>query len=117
MPLFAALFSSIAGGFATLLAAIVSRDLAMKGAAYSAYIAITATFLAATFVCISSLWNMAASFASDSGGIDTIGGAIAIGIGVLVPSNAATVLSCCAAVWSASQVYKIQKTGVIAFGS
>lgn len=116
MPLFASLFSSIAGGFASFLSLFLARDIAMKGAAYTAYIGITSAFLATTWVCINSLWDMARGYFSGSSDISTIAGAIAVGLGAIIPANAATVLSCCAAVWSATQVYKVQKTGILWFG-
>lgn len=115
MPIFATLFSSVAAGFATLFSAILARDVAMKTASYAAYIAITAAFLTTTYVCIHSLWSMAMGFFGGSGSIKSVSGAIAIGLGMLIPSNAATVLACCAAVWSACQVYRIQRTGIIHF--
>lgn len=115
MPIFATLFSSVAAGFAALFSAFLARDIAMKTASYTAYVAITAAFLTTTYVCIHSLWSMAMSFFGGAGTIKTIGGAIAIGLGMLVPSNAATVLACCASVWSACQVYRMQRTGIIHF--
>lgn len=117
MPLLSTLVASLAGGLAALLSTIMGYTLALKLAAYTAWIAVTVAFLAATFVCVSSMWNMAAAFFSGGGGMATVSGAIAIGLGVIVPSNAAVVLSCCSSVWIASQIYKLQKQGLIHFGS
>lgn len=112
MPIFASLFSAVSGAFAALLSAIVARDVALKGAAYGAYLTITGTFLVTTFVCIQSLWSMVMAFFAGSGSMATVSGAMAIALGMLIPGNAATVLACCASVWAATQVYKVQKTGV-----
>lgn len=115
MPIFAALFSSVAGGFAALFSAFLARDLALKTASYTAYVTITGVFLATTYVCVHSLWSMVMGFFSGAGSIKSVSGAIAIGLGMLIPSNAATVLACCASVWSACQVYRMQKTGIVHF--
>lgn len=115
MPIFATLFSSISAGFAALFSAFLARDLALKSASYAAYVAVTAAFLATTYVCVNSLWSMAMGFFSGSGSIKSVSGAVAIGLGMLIPGNAATVLACCASVWSACQVYRMQRTGIIHF--
>lgn len=117
MPLFATLVGSIASGLAALLSTVVGFKLALKLAAYTVWIAVTAAFVATTVTCISSLWFMASSYFSGSGGTASISGAIAMALGIIVPSNAATVLSCCSSVWIAAQVYKLQKQGIIHFGS
>lgn len=117
MPLLATLMASLAGGIASLLSIMMGYKLALKLAAYTTWIAVTTAFLAATFVCVSSLWNMAAGYFSGGGGMATVSGAIAIGLGIIVPSNAAVVLSCCSSVWIAASVYKLQKQGLIHFGS
>lgn len=117
MPLFATLIGSLASGIAGLLSTIVGFKLALKLAAYTVWIAVTAAFVATTVTCITSLWFMASAYFAGSGGTGSIGGAIAMGLGIIIPSNAATVLSCCSSVWIASQVYKLQKQGIIHFGS
>jgi hypothetical protein len=117
MPLLATLMASLASGLASLLSVMMGYKLALKLAAYTAWIVVTTAFLATTFICITALWSMAAGFFSGGGSMATVSGAIAIGLGVIIPSNAATVLSCCSSVWIASQVYKLQKQGLIHFGS
>lgn len=117
MPLLAVLMASLAGGIASLLSVMMGYRLALKLAAYTAWIAVTVLFLASTFICVHALWSMAAGFFGGAGGMHTLPGAMAIGLGVIVPSNASTVLACCSSVWIASQIYKLQKQGLINFGS
>jgi len=116
MILFSKLVAGLFAGVASLLGLILARDVAVKSAAYAAYISITSAFLVATFICINSLWAMASAFFSGSGGWDSVGGAAAMGLGMIVPSNAATVLACCASVWTGSRIYMLQKQGIFFFG-
>lgn len=117
MPLLSNLLASLVGGLASLLSTIMGYSLALKLAAYTTWIAVTGAFLISVMVCLTSLWSMAAGYFSGSGGMNTVPGAIAIGLGVIVPSNAATVLSCCSAVWIAANVYKLQKQGLFHFSA
>lgn len=117
MPIFAALFASISGGFAALMSTIMAYKMALKLTAYTTWIALTVSFLAAMFVCVNSLWIAATAYFSGGGSISTVGGAIAIGLGVLIPANAGVVLSCCSSVWLGTQVYKLQKQGIVNFAS
>lgn len=117
MPLLATLMASLAGGLASLLSLVMGYRLALKLAAYTAWITVTVAFLATTFICVQSLWSMAAGYFAGGGGMHTLSGAIAIGLGVIVPSNASTVLACCSSVWIATQIYRLQKQGLIHFGS
>lgn len=117
MPLLSQLLTGLFSSLASLFGLMLARDLAVKTATYIAYIAITSAFLVATFVCINSLWNMAAGYFSGSGGWDTIPGAVAMGLGMAIPSNASTVLACCASVWTGSRVYMLQRQGLVHFGA
>lgn len=117
MPLLFGLMGGIASGLAGLLSLMMGYKLALKLAAYTVWIAVTVAFLATTLVCATSTWNMAIAYFSDGSGMSTVKGAIAIGLGVIIPSTAAVNLSCCASVWIAAQVYRMQKQGLIHFGS
>lgn len=117
MPLLGTLLGSAAAGIASLLSVFMGYKLALKLAAYTVWLAITTAFLATTLVCVTSLWTMATAYFSAGGGTSTVSGAIGMGLGVIVPANAATVLSCCSSVWIAAQVYKLQKIGIVHFGS
>lgn len=117
MPLLGTLIGSLASGLAALLSSIMGFKLALKLSAYTVWIAITTAFLTTTLVCVTTLWSMASAYFAGTGGTATVSGAIAMGLGIIVPSNAGAVLSCCSSVWIASQVYKLQKQGIIHFGS
>ena len=117
MPLLATLMASLASGLATLLSTIVGYRLALKLAAYTVWVSLTVAFTMTTLVCVTSLWSMAAGYFSGGGSIASISGAIAIGLSMIIPPNAGVVLSCCSSVWIAAQVYRLQKQGLIHFGS
>lgn len=117
MPLLATLVASIAGGLASLLSVIMGYQLALKLAAYTVWITITGIFVTSTFACITAMWSMMVGYFGGGGGMHTLSGALAMGLSVIVPSNAATVMACCQSVWIATQVYKLQKQGLINFGS
>lgn len=117
MPLLATLMASLAGGLASLLSVMMGYRLALKLAAYTVWIATTAAFVVSTYGCVHALWMMAVGFFAGGGGMHTVSGAIAMGLGVIIPGNAGTVLACCQSVWIATQIYKLQKQGLINFGS
>lgn len=117
MPLFATLIGSIAGGLASFLSLMMGYKLALKLAAYTVWLTVTATFLTTTLICINSIWAMFSAYFSGTGGTATVSGAIGMALSVIIPSNAATILSCCSSVWIAASVYKLQKMGIVHFGS
>lgn len=117
MPLLSQLLTGLFSSLASLLGLLFVQDVAVKTATYIAYIAITSAFLVATFACVNSLWSMAAGYFSGSGGWTSIEGAVAMGLGMAIPSNAATVLACCASVWTGSRVYMLQRQGLVHFGA
>lgn len=117
MPLLATLIGSAAAGLASMFSLVMGFGLALKLAAYTVWVAVTAAFLIATLVCVTSLWSLVMGYFSGGGSIASVAGAIALGLGVLIPSNGAVVLACCSSVWIAAQVYKMQKQGIVHFGS
>jgi hypothetical protein len=109
MPLLATFIGSLASGLAGFFARWIGYQAALKLASYVAWIATATAFLAATFVCVSSLYGMV----SGAGGGGT--GWIRwfwIGLGMFIPSNAAAVVSCIASVWIATSVWRIQRIGI-----
>lgn len=117
MPLLATLIGHAAAGIASMLSLVMGYKLALKLAAYTVWLAVTGAFLTSTIICMRSLWMMAAAYFSTGGGTASIMGAIAMGLSIIIPSNAATVLACCSSVWIAASVYKMQKIGIVHFGS
>lgn len=108
MPIFAGLIGSLASAFASLFSKFMGFQAALKLASYSAWLVVMTTFLASVFVCVSSLHGMVSGAASGSGWVRYFW----MGLGMLIPSNAAAVISCVASVWIATNVYKVQKEGI-----
>lgn len=117
MPLFAKLFGGFAAGLTALLSTIMGYQLALKLAAYTAWMVTLTAWITTMLICVRAMWNLVAAFFSGGGSWSTVSGAIAFGLGVIVPSNAGTVLACCSSVWLGTCIYKIQKHGITAFGS
>lgn len=117
MPLLATLVGNISAALAALFSQVVGYRLALKLAAYTTWIALYAAFLASVFTCMSALW----STVSGIFGIGSISGGwlafLGMGLGMFIPSNAASVMSCVASVWFATSIVKIQRRGIENFGS
>jgi hypothetical protein len=119
MPLLAAFIGNLAAGLVAVLGRFMSLRLAMKLASYTAWITVFTAFVASVFICTSGLVaGFSAMFASASGGW-SLGSAesaiisgFGMGLGMFIPANAATVVSCMASVWIACQIYKIQRDGM-----
>jgi hypothetical protein len=116
MPLFAKLFSSIAAALVALFAKFLAFKTALKLAAYTTWIAVFTAFLVSVFVCVSSLLGMVTSSVGS-----TAGGSwmpyFWMGLGMFVPSNASAIMACLASVWISTSIYKVQKDGIMNFGS
>ena len=67
MPLLASFIGVLFSGLTSVFGAFFALALARKAAAYTVLITVFGAFLAATFVCVSSLWSMAAGYFSNSG--------------------------------------------------
>jgi hypothetical protein len=110
MPLLASFIGAIATGLVAVLSRMMAFDLALKYAAYIAWIAVFSAFVTAVFVCTQGLVSAFSGMFSASG--NTIVHGFGVGLGMFIPSNAGTVMGCVASVWIASQIYKIQKQGM-----
>lgn len=116
MPVFATFLGSIASALATFFASFMSYKLALKLAAYTAWVTIFTAFLGSVYVCVSSLYSMVSGFTGGGGG----GGWMSyflMGLGMFIPANAGAVLSCLGSVWIATGIYKFQKDGLAHYGS
>lgn len=113
MPLFSALVASLFGGFVAFLLRFMGLQAAQRLAVYAMYITVTTAFLVAVFVCLSSLYGGLAGLISGGGGGG--GGSwfryFFMGVGMFIPSNAASVMACVASVWMGTSIYKVQKQG------
>lgn len=116
MPLFATLFGSVASGLASLFGTFLSYKVALKLAAYTTWITVFTAFLVSVFVCVSNLLGMVTSSVGS-----TSGGAwmayFWMGLGMFIPSNASAIMACLASVWISTSIYKVQKEGIMNFGS
>lgn len=115
MPLFAALFGSVATALVQLFSQFVGYRVALKLAAYTTWIAVFTALLISVFVCVSSLLAMVTSTGGTAGG-----GWVRyfwVGLGIFIPSNANSVIACVSSVWIATSIYAVQKQGIFGFGS
>ena len=116
MPLFAKLFGSIATALAALFSQFLGFKVALKLAAYTTWIVVFTAFLVSVFVCVSSLLGMVTSSVGS-----TTGGSWMVyfwmGLGMFIPSNASAIMACLGSVWIATSIYKVQKDGIMNFGS
>lgn len=114
MPVFAALLGSLFSGLVSSLAQFMSFQLALKFAAYTVWIALTAAFVTGVAVCLSSLLGM---LSGGGGGGGSWVSWFWIGLGMFIPSNAAAVVSCVGSIWIGTSVYKLQKQAVEKFAA
>jgi hypothetical protein len=118
MPLLATLIGSLATGLATLLSSFMAYNLALKAAAYAAYLLVVSVFLASVFVCTSGLYSAMQAMFNAAGGVNAgLVAALGMGVTMLIPANAGAVIGCVSSVWIACQVYKMQQAGLTSFGS
>lgn len=115
MPLFAALFGSIATAFVSLFSTFLGYRVALKLAAYTTWITVFTAFLVSVFVCVSSLLAMIASGPGTGGA--PWASFFLMGLGMFIPSNAASVLACLGSIWISTSIYAVQKQGIFGFGS
>ena len=119
MPILAVLITSLASALASFFVKFVSVGLAVKLAAYTAWMAVFTAFLISVYVCVSSLLTMTQSMGGGGGGGGG-GGAdwvsyFWMGLGMFVPANAGAVLSCVASIWIATYIYKTQQRAIFNF--
>lgn len=115
MPLFATLFGSLATALASLFSLFFGYKTALKLAAYTAWIGILSALLVSVFVCVSAL--MSGVYAAAAGLSLGWVARFLMGLGMFIPSNAVTVMSCVASVWIATSIYRVQKDGIFGFAS
>jgi len=116
MPLFASLFGSAVTALVQLFGLFMSYKVALKFAAYTAWIAVFTALLVSVFVCVSSLLGMLTSGVSAPGGAEWVS-KFFVGLGMFIPSNAAAVIACVSSVWISTRIYAVQKQGIFGFGS
>lgn len=113
MPVFAAYIGSLFSGLVGVFAQFMSVQLAIKFAAYTAWIALTVAFVAGVVTCIQTMVDMLSMFANGSGWWRWF----FIGLGMFIPVNGAAIISCQGAIWIATNVYKLQKGAIEKFAA
>lgn len=118
MPVFSVFLGSLATAFVSLFARFMGFKLALKLAAYSAWLTIFIALLGSVFICLSSLYSMASALISgaNGSGIPWVS-YFFMGLGIFVPANAGAVVSCVASVWLSTGIYKFQRDAIRHFGS
>lgn len=116
MPIFATLFGSAVTALVQLFSLFMSYRVALKLAAYTAWIAVFGALLVSVFVCVSSLLGMlTAGMGSGTGGAWVTN--FWVGLGMFIPSNASAVIACVSSVWISTSIYAVQKQGIFGFAS
>jgi len=114
MPLFAALLLGLCNALASVFIRFMSVEAAVKLAAYVAWIALVAALLTSVFICLNSLYGMAAALFSGSGG-SAWWSMFFMGLGMFIPANAGAVVSCVASVWLSTNIYRVQSFAIKSF--
>lgn len=114
MPLFAKLFAGVASALASFFAIFFEIKVASKLAAYTLWIATFSALLISVFVCIQNIFSYI--------NVWMINGPewlsfFMMGVGMFIPSNAGALMTCQGTIWIATAVYKMQKQGIMNFGS
>lgn len=112
MPLLASFVGSIAGALVSFFARFMSMQVALRLAAYGAWMVVFGTFLASVYVCISALYAAVRAMLDGPPGDGAWWHYLIMGIGMFIPTNAAAVVGCVSSVWIATSIYKIQKDGI-----
>lgn len=115
MPLLASIIGAIASGVVAVLSRIMAYQYALKLASYTAWITVFTAFLLAVYSCMRFLMNTVQAIFTYGGGTGTLAlikQGFGMGLGMLIPSNAGSVMGCIASVWIACQIYKIQRDGI-----
>jgi hypothetical protein len=114
MPLLANLIGLLASFFWGIFSKYMASRLALQVAGYTAWIAVLAAFAASVLVSMQALSSglQAAYSALGSPSPSNWPGYIAMGIGMVIPSSAPSILGFVAAVWIATSVVRIKKQGI-----
>lgn len=118
MPLLATFIGSIASALASLFGQFMGFKLALKLAAYTAWMLVLVAYVVSVRVCLDSLFSLVGTLISGAGA----GGAgwvsyFFMGVGMFIPSNAGAVMACIGSVWIATSIYKIQRHGISNYGA
>lgn len=118
MPVLAAFIGNIATFFVSIFARFLSYKVALRLGAYAAWLAVMSAFVTSVLVCMGTLsQGVAAAYAAlGAPSASNWVGYGAMGIGMVIPSSAPSIIGCVASVWIATQVVIIQRRGIENFG-
>ena len=91
---------------------------AIKFSAYTTMLTIFLAFLGTVYVCINSLYTMAASAVGTTTGSGSGFAWVSMfwmGLGIFIPANAGAVMACIASVWIGCGIYQFQRDSVRIF--
>lgn len=118
MPILAAFIGNIATFFLSVFSRFVTYKVALRLSAYAAWLAVMSAFVTSVLICMGTLSQGVVSAYSALGAPSASNwiGYAAMGIGMVIPSSAPSIIGCVASVWIATQVVIIQRRGIENFG-
>lgn len=114
MPLFATLFGSVASALVSFFAIFFEMKVAAKLAAYTLWITMFTALLVSVFVCIQNIFGYINVWVLNGPAWLSF---FMMGAGMFIPANASALMTCQGSIWIATSIYKMQKQGIMNFGS
>lgn len=108
----AAFFSTIVGWFFSFFRAFMGIQEAAAWAKRAFIVALGAALVVAVSACFSAVYQAVAGALSGGGGGTPLWQWFLMGLGMLIPSNAAVLVGCMFTVWLACAVYRLKLEGV-----
>jgi hypothetical protein len=114
MPLFAKLFMGVASALVSFFAIFFEMKVAAKLAAYTLWITMFTALLVSVFICVQNIFGYINVWMVSGPAWLSF---FMMGVGMFIPSNASALMTCQGSIWIATAVYKMQKQGIMNFGS
>lgn len=114
MPIFATLLLGLANALASLFSKFIGIEAAIKLAAYIAWLALLTALLTSLYICLSSLYGMAAAIFGGGSGAGWVQ-MFFMGVGMFIPANAGAVMACVGSVWLGTNIYRVQSFAIKSF--
>lgn len=108
----AAFFSTVVGWFFSFFRTWFGITEAAAWAKRAFIVSLGAAFVVAVSACFSAVYVAVASALAGGGGGTPLWQWFLMGLGMLIPSNAAVLVGCVFSVWIASMVYRLKLEGV-----
>lgn len=119
MPLLATFIGGLSSALVALFSQFMSFKVALKLAAYTAWMVVLVAFVVSVRICLDSLFSLVASLISGGGSGTAISwvSRFFMGVGMFIPANAGAVMACVGSVWIATSIYRVQRDGIHNYGS